>query len=408
MSTGVKAATKADLFRTASRVAGMSESKTMAVAALTEKLRRSGVDVIDLGAGEPDFPTPENIRKAAYHAMENGHTKYTATGGTAQFKRALCDRFARDFGVQYEAAEVMAAAGAKQVIFNAIAALIEPGDDVLVAKPYWVTFPEVVTFAGGRTVWIETEDEGFRVTASAVERALTPRARLLIINSPSNPSGLVIPPDEFERIVALAVSRGLWVISDECYSQFVYEPARPFSATQLPEELRRRVLVAGSLSKTYAMTGWRIGYALGPRAWIKAMTCMQSHSTSNPTAISQAAAVEALSGPQDSVTEMLSAYSERRDWLIPALNALPGVTCAKPEGAFYAFPCVKARYNSGTELSSEHLTTRLLEEAHVAVTPGDAFGAPGYLRVSYATSLAKLQEAVARMRSVLEGNRDEH
>ena len=408
MSTGVKAATEADLFRTASRVAGMSESRTMAVAALTEKLRRSGVDVIDLGAGEPDFPTPENIRKAAYHAMENGHTKYTATGGTAQFKRALCDRFAQDFGVQYEAAEVMAAAGAKQVIFNAIAALIEPGDDVLVAKPYWVTFPEVVTFAGGRTVWIETEDKGFRVTASAVERALTPRARLLIINSPSNPSGMVIPPEEFERIVALAVGRGLWVISDECYSQFVYEPARPFSATQLPEELRRRVLVAGSLSKTYAMTGWRIGYALGPRAWIKAMTCLQSHSTSNPTAISQAAAVEALSGPQDSVTEMLSAYSERRDWLIPALSALPGVTCAKPEGAFYAFPCVKARYNSATELSSEDLTTRLLEEAHVAVTPGDAFGAPGYLRVSYATSLAKLQEAVARMRSVLEGNRDEH
>jgi aspartate aminotransferase len=403
MSIGLKATTEPDLFPTASRVGGMSESKTMAVAALAEKLRAAGANVIDLGAGEPDFPTPENIRKAAYHAMENGHTKYTATGGTIRFKQALCDRFAQDFGARYEPAEVMAAAGAKQVIFNAVAALIEPGDEVLVAKPYWVTFPEVVTFAGGRAIWIETEDEGFRVTAAAVERALTPRSKLLIINSPSNPSGLVIPPDEFEKIVELAVNRGLWVISDECYSQFVYEPVRPFSATQLSEELRRRVLIAGSLSKTYAMTGWRIGYALGPRAWIKAMTCMQSHSTSNPTAISQAAAVEALSGPQNSVAEMLAAYRERRDWLIPALNALPGVTCAKPEGAFYAFPCVKETSKSESELSSERLTTRLLEEAHVAVTPGDAFGAPGYLRVSYATSLQNLQDAVARMRGVLEG-----
>jgi aspartate aminotransferase len=408
MSTATKATNEADLFPTASRVAGMSESKTMAVAAFAEKLRASGADVIDLGAGEPDFPTPENIRRAAYQAMENGHTKYTATGGTASFKQALCNRFAQDFGVRYEPAEVMAAAGAKQVIFNAVASVIEPGGEVLVAKPYWVTFPEVVTFAGGRTIWIETEDQGFRVTADAVRRALTPRARLLILNSPSNPSGLVIPPDEFEKIVALAISRGLWVISDECYSQFVYRPGRPFSATQLPAELRRRVLIAGSLSKTYAMTGWRIGYALGPGKWIKAMTCMQSHSTSNPTAISQAAAVEALSGPQDSVTEMLAAYRERRDWLIPALNALPGVTCTEPEGAFYAFPGIKTTSDSKSESSSERLTNRLLEEAHVAVTPGDAFGAPGYLRVSYATSLANLQEAVTRMRRVLEGNRDEH
>jgi aspartate aminotransferase len=379
----------------------MSESKTMAVAALADQLRRSGVDVIDLGAGEPDFATPENIRQAAHFAMENGHTKYTATGGTPRFKRALCDRFAEDFGVRYQPVEVMAAAGAKQVIFNAVASLIEPGDDVLVAKPYWVTFPEVVTFAGGRTIWIETEDQGFRLTENALRRALTPRSRLLILNSPSNPSGLVIPPDEFERIVALAVARGLWVISDECYSQFVYPPAAPFSAAQLPESLRCRVLVAGSLSKTYAMTGWRIGYGMGSREWIKAMTCMQSHSTSNPGAISQEAAIEALSGPQDSVAEMLVAYRMRRDWLIPALSELPGVTCATPEGAFYAFPCIKG-VNRGE--SSELLTTRLLEEAHVAVTPGDAFGAPGYLRISYATSLEKLKDAVTRMRLVLEGN----
>jgi aspartate aminotransferase len=374
----------------------MSMSKTMAVSALADQLRRAGVDVIDLGAGEPDFPTPENIRRAGAKAIETGHTKYTAAAGTPDLKRSICDRFAADFGARYEPAEVLAAAGAKQVIFNAIATLIQQGDEVLVPKPYWVTFPEAVTFAEGRTVWVETEDEGFRLTAGAVERALTPRSKLLLINSPSNPSGLVVAPQEFEKIVALAVSRGLWVISDECYCQFVYDPVRPFSATQLPESLRRRVLVAGSLSKTYAMTGWRIGYALGPREWIEAMTCVQSHSTSNPTSISQQAAIEALTGSQDSVAQMLQAYSERRDWLIPALNNLPGITCATPEGAFYAFPNVK-----GTGLTSEVLTTRLLEEAHVAVTPGDAFGAPGYLRLSYATSLDKLKAGVERIRGVL-------
>jgi aspartate aminotransferase len=390
------ASANAEAFPLATRVAGMSMSRTMAVSALADQLRRAGVDVIDLGAGEPDFPTPENIRRAGAEAIETGHTKYTAAAGTPNLKQAICQRFAADFDVRYEPAEVLAAAGAKQVIFNAIATLIEPGDDVLVAKPYWVTFPEAVTFAGGHTVWVETEDQGFRLTAEAVERALTPRSKVLVINSPSNPSGLVVPPDEFEKIVALAVHRGLWVISDECYCQFVYDPVRPFSATQLPDALRRRVLVAGSLSKTYAMTGWRIGYALGPREWIKAMTCVQSHSTSNPTSISQQAAIEALTGPQDSVARMLQAYSERRDWLIPALNDLPGVTCATPEGAFYAFPSVK-----GTGLTSEGLTTRLLEEAHVAVTPGDAFGAPGYLRLSYATSLEKLEAGVERIRGVL-------
>jgi aspartate aminotransferase len=376
----------------------MSMSKTMAVSALADQLRRAGVDVIDLGAGEPDFPTPQNIRRAAAEAIETGHTKYTAAAGTPNLKQAICERFAADFGVKYEPAEVIAAAGAKQVIFNAIATLIEAGDEVLVAKPYWVTFPEAVTFAGGRTVWVETGDQGFHLTADAVERVLTPRSKILLINSPSNPSGLVVPSDEFEKIVALAVDRGMWVISDECYSQFVYSPHRPFSAAQLPEELRRRILVAGSLSKTYAMTGWRIGYALGPRDWIKAMTCVQSHSTSNPTSISQQAAIEALTGSQDSVGEMLAAYAERRDWLIPALNELPGLTCSMPQGAFYAFPSVK-----GTGLTSEELTTRLLEEAHVAVTPGDAFGAPGYLRLSYATSLENLKTGVERIRGVLAG-----
>ena len=391
----------AQKFPAAARVAGMSMSKTMAVSALAEQLRRKGADVLDLGAGEPDFPTPENVRRAAYAAMEGGHTKYTPAAGTLRLKRAVCDRFAADFGASYEPAEVIAGAGAKQVIFNAVATLIEPGDEVLVPKPYWVTFPEAVTFAGGQSVWVETEREGFRLTAAAVERAITPRTKLLIVNSPSNPSGLVVAPEEFERIASVAARRGVWVISDECYSQFVYEPARPFSAAQLPEDLRRHVLVAGSLSKTYAMTGWRIGYALGPREWVAAMTCVQSHSTSNPTSVSQEAAVEALTGPQDSVAEMLAAYRERRDWLIPALNELPGVTCSMPDGAFYAFPCVKGALGQNYIQTSEELTTFLLEEAHVALTPGDAFGAPGYLRLSYATSLDVLRRAVERISDAL-------
>lgn len=387
-------------FPVASRVARMSASKTMAVTALAEQLRRSGADVLDLGAGEPDFPTPKNVRRAASAAMESGHTKYTNAAGTLRLKRAICERYAADYGASYDTPEVIAGAGAKQVIFNAVATVVEHGDEVLLPKPYWVTFPEAVTFVGGRAVWVETEEDGFRLTAEAVERAITPRTKLLIINSPSNPSGLVVPPEEFKRIVALAVSRGLWVISDECYDKFVYAPARPFSAAQLPDELRRRVLVAGSLSKTYAMTGWRIGYALGPRAWVESMACLQSHSTSNPSSISQEAAVEALAGPQDSVARMLEAYRERRDWLIPALNELPGMTCAMPDGAFYAFPRVRGALGNRC-LTSEELATYLLEEAHVALTPGEAFGAPGHLRISYATSLEVLRKAVERIGAAL-------
>ncbi|HEX7317685.1 MAG TPA: pyridoxal phosphate-dependent aminotransferase [Pyrinomonadaceae bacterium] len=392
--------TATESFPVASRVARMSASKTMAVTALAEQLRRTGADVLDLGAGEPDFPTPENVRRAAHVAAEGGHTKYTAAAGTLRLRRAILERYAADYGASYETSEVIAGAGAKQVIFNALATVVEPGDDVLVPKPYWVTFPEAITFAGGNSVWVETERDGFRLTAEAVERAITPRSKLLIVNSPSNPSGLVVPPEEFERIVALAVGRGLWVISDECYDRFVYAPAEPYSAAQLPEELRRRVLVAGSLSKTYAMTGWRIGYALGPRAWVDAMACLQSHSTSNPSSVSQEAAVEALTGPQDSVALMLDAYRERRDWLVPALDALPGVTCATPDGAFYAFPCIRGVLGNRC-LTSEELATYLLEEAHVAVTPGEAFGAPGYLRVSYATSLDVLRRAVERISKAL-------
>ncbi|MGH9915972.1 MAG: aminotransferase class I/II-fold pyridoxal phosphate-dependent enzyme, partial [Pyrinomonadaceae bacterium] len=230
-----------------------------------------------------------------------------------------------------------------------------------------------------------------------VEEVITPRAKLIIINSPSNPSGLVIPPGEFEKIVRLCVDRGLWIISDECYCQFVYHPVKPFSAAQLPESLRSQILIAGSVSKTYAMTGWRLGFGLGPAEWVEAMSCLQSHSTSNPTSISQEAAIEALSGPQESVSQMLAAYRERRDWFVPQLRSLSGVKCSMPDGAFYAFPSVKGILGSGSMMTSEDLATYLLEETGVAVTPGDAFGAPGYIRLSYATSMDNLKTAIERM-----------
>ncbi|MEJ7711171.1 MAG: pyridoxal phosphate-dependent aminotransferase [Pyrinomonadaceae bacterium] len=381
------------VFPVASRVAQMSASKTMAVSNLAAQLRRSGADVIDLGAGEPDFPTPENICHAATAAMENGQTKYTPAAGTIALKQAILDRFAADFGASYELNQVIGSAGAKQVIFNAVASLINPGDDVLVPKPYWVTFPEVVTFAGGRSVWVETESDNFRLTAETVERAITPRAKLLIVNSPSNPSGLVIPPDEFERIISVAVRHGLYVISDECYSQFVYDPIKPHSAAPTAGRVAQTRARRGIAFQNLRDDRLALRYALGPREWVEAMTTLQSHSTSNPTSVSQAAAIEALTGSQNSVAEMLAAYRERRDWLIPALNTLPGITCTTPDGAFYAFPSVKGALGSGDIMTSEQMATYLLEESHVAVTPGDAFGAPGYLRLSYATSLDLLQKS---------------
>jgi aspartate aminotransferase len=285
-----------------------------------EALRASGANVVDFGAGEPDFDTPNNIKRAAAEAMRAGKTKYTATGGTRELQQAIIDFYAGSFGTTYERTEVMASSGGKQAIFNAVVSLINPGDEVLMAKPYWVTFPEVVVFAGGVPVFIETEETGFVLSAEQVERAITPRTKLIIINSPCNPSGRVIPPSEFQRIMEVLANRGVYVISDECYLRFVYPPAEVFSAATLPAELRARLCIAGSFSKTYAMTGWRVGYALAPGEWTREMLKVQGHSTSNPNSIAQSAAVAALNGPQESVAAMLAEYTARRAWLLGALT----------------------------------------------------------------------------------------
>ena len=379
----------------------MKASSTLAAMQAAEAMRAEGVDVVDLGAGEPDFDTPQNIKDAAAEAMRAGKTKYTPTAGTRELQKAIIEMYARDFGATYEPNQVMATAGGKQAIFNAVGCLINPGDDVLIPKPYWVTFPEVVTFARGNSVFIETEANDFVLTAEMVRQAITPKTKLIILNSPSNPSGRVIQPEEFERIMELIAEHDAYAISDECYLRFVYPPNKVFSAASLRPELRRRLCIAGSFSKTYAMTGWRVGYSLANADWTRAMLKVQGHSTSNATSISQAAAIEALNGPQDSVATMLAEYTRRREWLLKALNGIPGFRCPQPEGAFYAFPDVRGCLKGKLQTSAD-FTNELLETQHTVVTDGAGFGADGFIRISYATSLERLQEGVERIKRVVE------
>lgn len=390
-------------FPVSDNVARMQSSATMAAMQAAQALRASGANVCDFGAGEPDFDTPENIKQAALEAMRAGCTKYTAAGGVREIHRAIIDFYQRDFGHEYQPSEVMVTAGGKQAIFNAVVTLINPGDEVLIPKPYWVTFPEVVVFAGGAPVYIETEATDFVLTADQVAAAITPRTRLLILNSPSNPSGRVLPPEEFRRIMELTAERGIYVISDECYLRFVYPPAEVFSAASLPAELRARLCIAGSFSKTYAMTGWRVGYALAPTEWTKAMLKVQGHSTSNANSIAQWAAVAALTGPQESVAAMLAEYTSRRAWLLTALREIPGIKCFEPEGAFYAFPDVRGCLNNDLKTSAD-FSQQLLEQEHVVVTDGAGFGTEGFVRISYATSMEQIQEGVRRIKRFAEKN----
>ncbi|HJP95307.1 MAG TPA: pyridoxal phosphate-dependent aminotransferase [Pyrinomonadaceae bacterium] len=387
-------------FPVSENVARMQSSATMAAMQAAEALRASGANVCDFGAGEPDFDTPENIKEAAAKAMRAGRTKYTAAGGIRELNRAIIDFYQREFGMEYQPNEVMATAGGKQAVFNAVVTLLNPGDEALIPKPYWVTFPEVVVFAGGKPVYIETEETDFVLTVEQVERAITARTKLLILNSPSNPSGRVLPPAEFRRIMELTTERGIYVISDECYLRFVYPPAEVFSAASLPAELRSRLCIAGSFSKTYAMTGWRMGYALAPAEWTKAMLKVQGHSTSNATSIAQWAALEALTGPQESVGVMLAEYTARRAWLLKALCDIPGIKCAEPEGAFYAFPDVRGCLDKELKTSAQ-FAQRLLEDEHVVVTDGAGFGAEGFVRISYATSMEQIQEGVRRIKDFI-------
>jgi aspartate aminotransferase len=390
-----------EAFPVSDNVARMRPSSTLAAMQAAEAMRAEGIDVVDLGAGEPDVDTPENIKRAAAEAMRAGQTKYTPTAGTRELQRAIINFYEREFGASFNPTEVMATAGGKQALFNAITSLVNPGDEVLIARPYWVTFPEIVTFARATPVFIETEESDFVLTADAVRRSITPKTKLIILNSPSNPSGRVIPPAEFERIMQLVYERGIYAVSDECYLRFVYPPAEVYTAARLPAELRARLCIAGSFSKTYAMTGWRMGYSIARPEWTRAMLNVQGHSTSNPNSIAQRAAVEALNGPQESVAVMLEEYTRRRNWLLQALEGIPGFRCIQPEGAFYAFPDVRGCLN-GEVKSSAEFADRLLKEEQTVVTDGAGFGADGYIRISYATSLDTLKEGISRIRGLAE------
>ena len=380
----------------AQRISNISVSSTMKVAADADRLRREGVDVVDFGAGEPDFPTPDNIKQAAVRALEQNFTKYTPAAGTMELKQAVVERHAKDFGTSYKTSECVISVGGKHVIFNLMQALIDPGDEVIIPVPYWVTYKDVVNYAGGKCVFVDTDEaSGFTLTAAMIEPWLTSRTKMVLINSPSNPSGAVLDNAEFEKIYRLTNDRGIFLMTDECYCHFLYD-SKPFSIAALPGA-KETVLVAGSLSKTYAMTGWRIGFGLIPEPIAGAVLKLQSHSTSNPTSIAQKGAVEALRGPQESVQTMLAEYCIRRDFVVQRLRQIPGVTCAEPRGAFYAYPNIGAALGSTGIANTLQFSERLLEKAHVAVVPGEAFGTDKHVRISYATSMHELERGLDRL-----------
>ena len=387
----------------AERISSISVSSTMKVSADAERLRGEGVDVVDFGAGEPDFPTPDNIKQAAVRALEQNFTKYTAAGGTLELKKAVCEMHARDFGTDYKPNECMITVGGKHAIFNLTQALVNPGDEVVIPVPYWVTYQDVVNYAGGKCVFVGTDEaRGFILTADMLEPHLTARTKLVIVNSPSNPSGAVVERAEFERIYRLTSARGIYLMTDECYCKFLYD-SEPYSIASLPGA-KETVLVAGSLSKTYAMTGWRIGFGLVPPAIVQAMTKLQSHSTSNPCSISQKAAVEALRGPQESVGIMLAEYRRRRDFVVARLRAIPGVQCNEPRGAFYVYPNVSVAIGKNGIANTLEFSERLLAEGHVAVVPGEAFGTNQHIRISYATSFKELDRGLERLHQFIVKN----
>lgn len=379
------------------RISRISVSSTLAVVQKAAKLKASGISLVDFGAGEPDFPTPANIKKAAIRALDENFTKYTPTGGTAELKEAIVDRHAKDFGSHYAVEECLVTVGGKQAIFEAVAACINHGDEVILPVPYWVSFLDIINYAGGRAVLLETRGEdGFGVRADAVEKLVTPKTRMLIVNSPNNPTGAVVSPEEMEKLLALAVRKNFLLMSDECYCQFLYDGHKPFSLGTSGN--RENLILVGSLSKTYSMTGWRVGFALGASRLMGNMLKLQSHSTSNPTSFAQKGAVEALRGPQDSVQSMLAEYERRRNRIVSGLQAIPGVQCNMPSGAFYVYPNVGAYLRKDGISDCAALVERLLEGAHVALVGGPAFGTQDHVRISYATSQENIDEGLQRLK----------
>ena len=382
----------------AQRLAQVSASATLKVAAEADRLRRAGHSVVDFSAGEPDFPTPAHVNAAAKAAIDAGFTKYTVAPGIPELRQAICARYERDYGVEITAAEVLITVGGKQALFNTALALFDPGDEVITHAPYWPTIPEQVKLMGARPVIVPTRSEdGFAVHAQAIIAAITPKTKAIIINSPANPTGALVDEATVAAIAEAAASKRIWIIVDLCYEQLIYEPVPHNLPKVLFDRHRDRTVLAGSASKSYAMTGWRCGWTIAPKELTAAFNVIQGQSTSNITSITQKAALAAITGSQEPVTAMLTEYRQRRDAIHAWLTANPGIRCVKPKGAFYLFPDVSGLLSPEGIRTSAEFAEALIQKEHVVVTPGEAFDAPGYLRISYATSMEQLREGANRI-----------
>ena len=379
-------------------------SPTIAVSQKARELKAAGKDVIGLGAGEPDFDTPDNIKKAAIDAIQKGETKYTAVDGTPDLKKAIVNKFKRENNLEYSTNEITVGTGGKQVIYNALMATLNKGDEVIIPAPYWVSYPDMVLLAGGNPKIVKcNENDGFKLTSKNLKKAITKKTKWLILNSPSNPTGASYTKEEIEALSEVLIkNKNVHILSDDIYEHITYDNFNFFTIAQV-SKLKNRTLTMNGVSKSYAMTGWRIGYAAGPKEIIKAISKIQSQSTSNPSSISQAAAVEALNGTQDFIQERSNAFKERRDFVVNSLNNIKGISCLKPSGAFYVFPSCKKLLGKKTKLKTDKdFVEKLLEEALVAVVQGSAFGLDGYFRISYATSMDNLKKALERIKSFCE------
>ncbi|MGD0519654.1 MAG: pyridoxal phosphate-dependent aminotransferase [Terracidiphilus sp.] len=380
----------------ADRIGRIEVSATMAVAAEAAKLRAQGANLVDFGAGEPHFPTPRHIKDAAIAALEANFTRYTVVPGIPELRKAIVERHATDFGSDYGVDEAIFTAGGKLALFNTLQILVDHGDEVILPVPYWVSFKDIIQYAGGKVVYLETsEAESFRITADAIEKAITPRTKAIILNSPSNPAGSVVSAEDLERIVHLAHDRGIFLLLDECYVYLNYagKPVSGGSFTWAKDHL----VVLGSLSKTYAMTGWRAGFALASKPVVANLSKLQSQSTSNATSFVQKAAIAALAGSQECVSEFRAEFIDLRDYMLARLTAIPGITCTKPEGAFYVYPNISAYLGKGGIKTATELATRLLHEAHVVTVPGEAFGTGEHIRISYPVTKQNIDEGTRRM-----------
>jgi aspartate aminotransferase len=392
--------------RLAARIAKIKPSETLAITAKTNALRAQGRDVIGFGAGEPDFDTPVNIKNAAIKAIESGFTKYTPVGGTDELKDAIVAKLKRDSSLEYKRSQIVVSCGAKHTLYNLAQALFDEGDEVIIPAPYWVSYPDIVVLACGRPVIVNTkEKDGFKMKPEQLKAAITKRTRAVIINSPSNPTGAAYSPEELKAIAAVLMDKDILVISDDIYEKIFYANFPFADIASVESKMKDKTIVVNGVSKTYAMTGWRIGYAAGPEEIVAAINKIQSQNTSNPTSISQKAAVEALSGDQSVVEKMVREFQKRRNVIVDALNDIPGVRCFSPEGAFYAFPNVSNIYGrsyKGNKITnSAELIDYLLDEANVAAVPGAAFGSDDHIRLSYATSLANIEEGMKRIKNAV-------